>query len=182
VWKMMVKFVRWMELKDPSGRSRFILSMGLVITAALLPLLRAWIPLNVVLWIGMPLIAVSYASFGFISHRYVRYTREQLVAAPLVFVSAAILLILVFSGYYIAFPISISTRNYVPISGDLTSAIYFSTATFTTLGYGDIVPANDQGRWVVMLESLLGMTHMVLFILTFLRNVDFSQSEDGGEK
>ncbi|HDS1145474.1 MULTISPECIES: potassium channel family protein [Stenotrophomonas] len=177
-----VKFVSWMELKDPSGRSRFILSMGLVIAAALLPLLRAWIPTNAALWIGMPLIAVSYASFGFISHRYVRYTREQLVIAPLVFVSTAILLILAFSSYYIAFPIAVSTRNDAPVSGDLTSAIYFSTATFTTLGYGDIVPANDQGRWVVMLESLLGMTHMVLFILTFLRNVDFSQSVDGCKK
>ncbi len=34
--------------------------------------------------------------------------------------------------------------------------IYYSVVTFTTLGFGDIIPTNDLARFVVMLEVILG--------------------------
>jgi len=34
--------------------------------------------------------------------------------------------------------------------------IYYSVVTFTTLGFGDIIPVNDLARFVVMLEVILG--------------------------
>jgi hypothetical protein len=51
-----------------------------------------------------------------------------------------------------------------PIDG-----VYFSAVTFTTLGYGDFVPAAGSGRCLAMYEALLGSAHSVFFILIFLK-------------
>jgi len=39
---------------------------------------------------------------------------------------------------------------------ELSSMIYYSIVTFTTLGFGDIKPATVEGSFVVMIEVLLG--------------------------
>ena len=52
----------------------------------------------------------------------------------------------------------------VTLLTNLVTAMYFSVVTFVTLGYGDIVPANDLGRIVCSLEALLGFTVFGLFI------------------
>ena len=38
----------------------------------------------------------------------------------------------------------------------LFGCLYYSFVTFTTLGFGDIIPANDLARGIVMLEVILG--------------------------
>lgn len=48
-------------------------------------------------------------------------------------------------------------------------ALYFSTVTFTTVGYGDFVPRAGAGRLLAGFEALLGTAHAVFFILVFLR-------------
>lgn len=47
-------------------------------------------------------------------------------------------------------------------------SVYFSTITFTTLGYGDIQPVGDTARTVAGLESLSGalLTALLVFVLT----------------
>jgi hypothetical protein len=45
--------------------------------------------------------------------------------------------------------------------------LYYSTITFTTLGFGDIYPAVDAlTRIVTMLESMAGACLMALFVVT----------------
>jgi hypothetical protein len=45
--------------------------------------------------------------------------------------------------------------------------LYYSTVTFTTLGFGDIYPAGDQlTRVITMFESLSGACLMALFVVT----------------
>jgi len=54
-------------------------------------------------------------------------------------------------------------------SGDLKflEGLYYSTVTFTTLGFGDIYPASDTlTRAVTMLEALAGACLMALFVVT----------------
>jgi len=41
-----------------------------------------------------------------------------------------------------------------------TGVVYFSFATLTTLGYGDIVPHTALGRFLAIFDSLFGMTLM----------------------
>ena len=50
---------------------------------------------------------------------------------------------------------------------EFLDALYYSTITFTTLGFGDIYPAADGlTRIVTMLESLAGACLMALFVVT----------------
>ena len=49
-------------------------------------------------------------------------------------------------------------------------AFYFSMTTFTTLGYGDLYPADRYRMVAVMIEGLLGWLILALFLVT-LANV-----------
>jgi len=50
----------------------------------------------------------------------------------------------------------------------LVKSLYFSTITFTTLGYGDISPVGTTARAVAGIESLLGalLTALLVFVLS----------------
>ena len=49
------------------------------------------------------------------------------------------------------------------ISG-LWSHFYFSTVTFTTLGYGNIVPANTYSEVIASIEVIFGFAAFALLI------------------
>jgi hypothetical protein len=66
--------------------------------------------------------------------------------------------------------------NSINLSGNsvlrnILQSIYFSTITFTTLGYGDIHPINDAGRVLAMSEAVLGAIFIALFIFVFGRKM-----------
>ena len=46
--------------------------------------------------------------------------------------------------------------------GDFFDALYWSTVTLTTVGYGDLTPVTDIGRFVSMLSSLFGVAVIAL--------------------
>lgn len=46
--------------------------------------------------------------------------------------------------------------------GSFFDALYWSTVTLTTVGYGDMVPVTDLGRFVSMLSSLFGVAIIAL--------------------
>jgi len=48
-------------------------------------------------------------------------------------------------------------------------SLYFSTITFTTLGYGDFRPLKGRGRFLAGLEAFIGAFMMALFVYTFAR-------------
>lgn len=47
---------------------------------------------------------------------------------------------------------------------------YFSVITFSTVGYGDIVPSSDIARFVVMLETFLSF-FIIVFALTNIKKI-----------
>jgi voltage-gated potassium channel Kch len=63
-------------------------------------------------------------------------------------------------------------------------ALYFSVVTITTLGYGDLKPIHSIGRWLTIIETLMGIVLIVLVIGTFLtgikniRNVPKNHEQD----
>jgi len=81
---------------------------------------------------------------------------------------SAILVILLFASLFMIFGISnvgielITTNNFF-------DCIYFSTVTFTTLGYGDFRPLEGLGRILAGSEAFLGAIMMALFVYTFAR-------------
>jgi hypothetical protein len=50
------------------------------------------------------------------------------------------------------------------IAGDMSDFAYFSVVTVSTLGYGDLTPATDVGRSLVILETLLGQILLVVLV------------------
>lgn len=50
----------------------------------------------------------------------------------------------------------------VTVFADFFDALYWATVTLTTVGYGDMVPVTDIGRFVSMLSSLFGVAIIAL--------------------
>ena len=57
----------------------------------------------------------------------------------------------------------------------LLKSIYFSIVTFTTLGYGDLVPLQGWARAIAAAEALLGQLLMALLVFVLTRNVTWSE-------
>lgn len=81
-----------------------------------------------------------------------------------------------------------------PITGNTTfedffDALYWATVTLTTVGYGDMIPVTDIGRFVSMLSSLFGVAVIALpsgvitaSYLEELRSLKDENSTDKGKK
>ena len=68
-----------------------------------------------------------------------------------------------------AFSIPDVTASYVGDSiGNVSSAMYFSFVTLTTLGYGDITPINEFARSLAYLEAAMGQIYLTVLIATVL--------------
>lgn len=120
--------------------------------------------------IGLGLLLVGYALMAYVTNSRLRYRQQDGIFAPLLYVMTSAMLIGVFAFYYARFPWAGPAAQQGWTIGNLTDSLYFSAATFTTLGFGDMVPKSDLGKWSVIVESILGTMHSVFFILVFLRN------------
>ena len=53
---------------------------------------------------------------------------------------------------------------------ELLNAIYYSTVSFTTIGFGEILPVNNFGKILLILEALIGSITTATFIsVVFLK-------------
>lgn len=109
--------------------------------------------------------------------RRLNATRHRLFMGSLFF--GAIALIIIFAGFYLAnytlelSPLGRGTAGFktsMP-EGDVTQwaleAIYYSTVTFATLGYGDIFPQTPWARLISLLE-------VVTFLIVFTIGLGFA--------
>ena len=87
---------------------------------------------------------------------------------PVKVIISAMSIILIFTFLFMGSGISnvdierITTKNFF-------DCIYFSTVTFTTLGYGDFRPLEGWGRLLAGSEAFIGALMMALFVYTFAR-------------
>lgn len=82
-------------------------------------------------------------------------------------------------GYWLleqAWPASFGTA--MPGELDLARAIYFSFVTIATLGYGDIVPANDTTRGLVILEAVAGQMYLAVLVARLVSLYSRDQDRD----
>jgi hypothetical protein len=92
-----------------------------------------------------------------------------LVASAFLF--SAICLILIFASYisYFGLYLAITLPGYQPmLHENIFDPIYLSATTFTMLGVGDVYPQGFGGKFLIVIESLLGMTHSVAFVALLL--------------
>jgi voltage-gated potassium channel Kch len=79
-------------------------------------------------------------------------------------VSAYLSVGIAFSFIYAAIA-SVDAAAFTPSLGQgLGDANYFSFVTMTTLGYGDIAPASDPSRGLVVLETVVGQIFLVIVV------------------
>jgi Ion channel len=55
--------------------------------------------------------------------------------------------------------------------GTSNDFLYFSLATLTTVGYGDLVAASDLGRAIAVSEALIGQIYLVTVLAVIVSNV-----------
>ena len=68
-----------------------------------------------------------------------------------------------------AFTIPAATASYLGDNlRDLSSAMYFSFVTLTTLGYGDITPINNFARSLAFLEAAIGQIYLTVLIASLV--------------
>jgi hypothetical protein len=57
------------------------------------------------------------------------------------------------------------------IDADISDYLYFSFATMTTVGYGDLVAATDVGRSMAIAEALIGQIYLVTVVAVIVGNL-----------
>lgn len=57
------------------------------------------------------------------------------------------------------------------VEGTTSDYLYFSFATMTTVGYGDLTAASDLGRSLAITEALLGQIYMVTVVALIVGNL-----------
>jgi voltage-gated potassium channel len=73
------------------------------------------------------------------------------------------LAIMIFSLYVLG-----GISFYTSVEGWSTvDAVYFTAATFTTIGYGDVTPATDTGKIFTVFFSFFGIVMVFYFISLF---------------
>jgi hypothetical protein len=55
--------------------------------------------------------------------------------------------------------------------GDTEDFLYFSFATLTTVGYGDLTAASDLGRSLAIMEALIGQVYLVTVVALIVGNL-----------
>jgi len=61
-------------------------------------------------------------------------------------------------------------RGWLANLDDLGDCLYFSVVTFTTLGYGDIIP-HGLARPIAAFEAFAGSFTMALFVVVFVKKM-----------
>jgi hypothetical protein len=57
------------------------------------------------------------------------------------------------------------------INADISDYLYFSFATLTTVGYGDLTAATDVGRSMAIAEALVGQIYLVTVVAVIVGNL-----------
>lgn len=86
---------------------------------------------------------------------------------------------IVYAGLQLLVPGSIIYQQSGMILHNSFDNFYFSFITLTTVGFGDIVPANDMARAIVMLEGITGLFYLAILVasLTNVFNAYTSQEK-----
>lgn len=100
-----------------------------------------------------------------------------------IFIGISILFCMLLAAIPASFPIAHESASTSPLScGSFIdvypSSFYYTTSTFSTLGYGDILPTNRNGKMFACLTALFGLTHSVVFVTVILSSLVNNQERN----
>jgi len=112
---------------------------------------------------------LGIAFLGFIIFLILRHifrqedvTLETIYGAIVVYILIGLLWVFLYKMTEILHPGSFSIA--AEIAASKKTMYYFSFVTLTTLGYGDITPATDPAKSLVMLEAVVGQMYIAVLI------------------
>ena len=127
--------------------------------------------------------------------KFVRYSDKIQVLGRVVRKEKGVLLtvlgIAVFYVFLTALIMFNAEPHINPVTGNVTfedffDALYWATVTLTTVGYGDMIPVTDIGRFVSMLSSLFGVAVIALpsgvITASYLEELRSLKNADKGSK
>jgi Ion channel len=146
---------------------------GLWITLLLLPLIeRAVLGERTYygLFIGLGLVFVFYGLSIRSIFVFLQHTRRQPFSVWIMFLGWSVVICCVLASFAIGYDLLPHTSEPSLVkSRPLIDYFYYEIMTFTTVGYGDIVPVSVQGKVLAMCTALLGFTHSVTFVALVLQ-------------
>jgi hypothetical protein len=168
---------------------KYPLIFGMATVLLIIGMLHCWLP-DDQLCLGAYLLSIvfAYGAFVlFIIHYLESFDTNRQTLTIFVFSGSAVVLIGLFSiawGVFQAFQVTsdlvVPVSPYICHSGfdvDLTwASLYFSTTVFTTLGFGDYIPKGQAGQVISIVESLLGVTHVVTFFSILMTRLKPSET------
>ena len=122
------------------------------------------------LYIGLGLVFVLYgltirSIFSFLQH-----TRREPVYVWIAFLLSSAFICSILACFAIEYDLLPHTPEpSITHSRPLIDYLYYEIITFTTVGYGDILPSTVQGKLLAMCTALPGATHGVTFVALFLQ-------------
>ena len=121
-------------------------------------------------WLAPILLVLWYLFFMKILHKDVNKEidiNKEVHMIGLIYILTSGLIIFVAGFTAEIFSIALSRPN-PELAISSLDYMYWASATFTTLGYGEFVPLRDNGKIFSMTLSILGTLHMVLFVAAIL--------------
>ena len=122
------------------------------------------------LYIGLGLVFVLYgltirSIFSFLQH-----ARREPVYVWIAFLVWSVFICSVLAVFAIEYDLLPHTLEPSITHGrPLIDYLYYEIITFTTVGYGDIIPSTAQGKLLAICTALLGATHGVTFVALVLQ-------------
>lgn len=159
-------------LATAGHRSRF----AFIVSVAAVTLISHWADhlLKEPSWLEYPPLISGLIFFLLVILALVRHIfmeRDHITVGFLCGVANVYMLIAVFFAYAFAlvdvtYPGSLSGENFTRIGNEIRLApfIYFSFATLTTVGYGDIVPSGRLAGMLAALEATTGQLYMAILV------------------
>ena len=167
-WLLLLLAVTLVVILSQRGVAIVTILLGLVAAAASFALGREWSPITAsVLNHGGFTLAFS-ALIWVVAHALYapgRITFHRLQGAMVVYLSLATIFANAFGLVWQLVPGAFANLPpAAPGASEFATMLYFSLATLTTTGYGDIVPLNPFARSLANLESVIGPFYLAITV------------------
>lgn len=154
--------LRWITADEKLGKgaiSFFLYPFTPMAIVDLVTILPTFIALNPA-WRALRVLRILRALRGF---RLIRYSKSvNAIARVFVKQRQALMAVLALAVVYVALS-AIVVFNVEPDTFEtFFDALYWAVVSLTTVGYGDLYPATEIGRFVAMVSSLMGIAVVAL--------------------
>ncbi|MHA2272491.1 MAG: potassium channel family protein [Candidatus Hodarchaeales archaeon] len=170
LWQVVFSFTLVIGIYTISyNRTQIIISLLLGIPTLILGWLAIFNSEDILVVSAHGVIMAFYLFIIYSIFRYVSYATE--VTKDVLYAACAVYMLL--GGFWASLYFIIETivpGSFLITTGDSNESpdfiefVYFSFITLTTLGYGDILPANSYSRIFVALEGIAGVLYVAILI------------------